>query len=341
MLTTGADGGGIQGLAALVTLREFMRRIQAKLGLSTTPRPCEYFDLMAGTGIGGLVVIMLGRLRMTIDEAMDWFNEIVTLVFGSKKLWGNGAFKASVFVEVVGRMAVMHAGSATAPMIEPQASESACKTVVCAMSADSMVGALPTLFRSYESTKNRAPDCTIVQAARATTAKPGIFKPVEIVDHGVRLSYIDGGLGCNNPTARMLDEAEFVFPSQHAQSIISLGTGQTHPSSIPSPSLIQRVLPTQATEAMEGIATDCERTSQEIHTRFQHVPGVYFRFNVGQGLQDIQHSELEKLPKVAAHTISHHQKVSVGSMLNQAVIATVEGKALVATEQLSGRIHSY
>lgn len=28
------------------------------------PRPCDYFDLIGGTNSGGLLAIMLGRLRM-------------------------------------------------------------------------------------------------------------------------------------------------------------------------------------------------------------------------------------------------------------------------------------
>lgn len=203
------------------------------------------------------------------------------------------------------------------------------------MSAQSMIGSLPTLFRSYEATKNRAPDCTIVEATRATTAKPGIFKPVEIKDHGIKLSYIDGGLGCNNPTARMLDEVGLVFPNRHAQSIISLGTGQTHPSRVSNPGLIQRMLPTQIASAMEKIATDCERTSHEIDTRFQHVPGLYFRFNVDQGLQDIEHSDFDKLSEVVAHTTSHNQKVNVDLLLDRAIAATIQGKEMVPTAHLS------
>jgi patatin-like phospholipase/acyl hydrolase len=29
-----------------------------------TPSPCEYFDLIGGTGFGGLIALLLGRLRM-------------------------------------------------------------------------------------------------------------------------------------------------------------------------------------------------------------------------------------------------------------------------------------
>jgi hypothetical protein len=47
------DGGGASGLSSLIVLREFMKRVQSQTGLSEMPRPCEVFDLIAGTGRGG------------------------------------------------------------------------------------------------------------------------------------------------------------------------------------------------------------------------------------------------------------------------------------------------
>ena len=41
-----------------------MREIQRLNGDSHPPLPCEYFDLIGGTSTGGLIAIMLGRLRM-------------------------------------------------------------------------------------------------------------------------------------------------------------------------------------------------------------------------------------------------------------------------------------
>jgi patatin-like phospholipase/acyl hydrolase len=41
-----------------------METIQRQKKLTETPRPCEYFELICGTSTGGLIAIMLGRLRM-------------------------------------------------------------------------------------------------------------------------------------------------------------------------------------------------------------------------------------------------------------------------------------
>src|SRR6266496_3916637 len=58
------DGGGVRGLSSLLILRELMGEIGRQKNLDQTPLPCEFFDLIGGTGTGGLIAIMLGRLRM-------------------------------------------------------------------------------------------------------------------------------------------------------------------------------------------------------------------------------------------------------------------------------------
>jgi patatin-like phospholipase/acyl hydrolase len=43
------DGGGIRGLSSLMILGRLMETIDA----SNPPKPCEYFDMIAGTSTGG------------------------------------------------------------------------------------------------------------------------------------------------------------------------------------------------------------------------------------------------------------------------------------------------
>jgi patatin-like phospholipase/acyl hydrolase len=65
------DGGGVRGLSSLLIVERLMQevqRIREEEGDPTPddklPLPCEYFDLICGTSTGGLIAIMLGRLRM-------------------------------------------------------------------------------------------------------------------------------------------------------------------------------------------------------------------------------------------------------------------------------------
>jgi patatin-like phospholipase/acyl hydrolase len=65
------DGGGVRGLSSLLIIEALMnevQRLREEEGNPTLdgkpPLPCEYFDLICGTSTGGLIAIMLGRLRM-------------------------------------------------------------------------------------------------------------------------------------------------------------------------------------------------------------------------------------------------------------------------------------
>jgi hypothetical protein len=59
------DGGGVRGLSSLLILREIMEEIERQSSVENA-KPCQYFDLIGGTGTGGLIAIMLGRLQMVL-----------------------------------------------------------------------------------------------------------------------------------------------------------------------------------------------------------------------------------------------------------------------------------
>ncbi|KAF4985723.1 hypothetical protein FDECE_16363 [Fusarium decemcellulare] len=81
------DGGGVRGVMALEILDEIMNRVKTRKGLSETCRPADYFELAAGTSTGGIIGIMLFRLRMTAREAIEQYDEIASQVF-SPKVYG-------------------------------------------------------------------------------------------------------------------------------------------------------------------------------------------------------------------------------------------------------------
>jgi predicted acylesterase/phospholipase RssA len=75
------DGGGVRGLSSLYILQGLMRQISAD---GIPPKPCEYFDMICGTSTGGLIAIMLGRLRMSVEECINRFLRLSTKIFKLK-----------------------------------------------------------------------------------------------------------------------------------------------------------------------------------------------------------------------------------------------------------------
>lgn len=73
--------------------------------------PCHYFDYVAGTSTGGLTSLMLGRLRMTVDEAIDQYTYFGNRVFGKpRSAWirAPALFKPAKYSSKKARRAIKH-----------------------------------------------------------------------------------------------------------------------------------------------------------------------------------------------------------------------------------------
>lgn len=62
-----------------------MLKIQQENSLPTTPKPCEIFDLICGTSTGGIIALILGRLQVTVQEAIKIYSDVSSQIFGKPK----------------------------------------------------------------------------------------------------------------------------------------------------------------------------------------------------------------------------------------------------------------
>ena len=161
------DGGGIRGLSELIILQRLMYGLGQKLGHppDSPPKPCEVFDLIAGTSTGGLIAIMLGKLRMDVDTCIEEYVAMAPQIFpvegfiARKIRWSNlprpllGS-SASVLkpledkvMELVGKAKhITEAGSEARLDCEEQLDgETPCKTFVTVTNNDTKQG-LPTSY---------------------------------------------------------------------------------------------------------------------------------------------------------------------------------------------------
>ena len=205
--------------------------------------------------------------------------------------------------------------------IIPRAVKLTHHSFVLAMSSLNMNARIPRLFRTYHAPKYPSPNCTIWEAVRASSAAPTFFEHIVIDGE----PFVDGGMGCNNPVEQVLQEADLMFPHRHVACIISIGAGQAWTIGIPKPG---RKL--QVVNALRKIATDCEASAQIAARRFERTPGVYFRFTVEQGLQEVRLEQWERLDEVRAHTGQYIRMADVDQKLDAAV-ASICGRQMVVT----------
>ncbi|KIW16917.1 hypothetical protein PV08_04107 [Exophiala spinifera] len=96
------DGGGVRGYSMLVILQELMHRVYVESegkppSREATPKPCDYFDLIVGTGTGGLIAIMLGRLRLDLETCMSVYVRMTKRVFETDKTIAGIPYKHTLF----------------------------------------------------------------------------------------------------------------------------------------------------------------------------------------------------------------------------------------------------
>ncbi|KAJ7434423.1 FabD lysophospholipase-like protein, partial [Mycena latifolia] len=237
------DGGGAGVLSELLILEQIMYQVQAALGSNTTPAPCDYFEVIGGSGTGGIIALMLGRLRMSIPASISAYEKLRP----KPKSGSTEQFKAGPLEAVLRQIFREEKMRDVSPH--------ACKTNYTYLDANPQFS-----FRSYDTPEEPAFDCKIWEAARATSATPGLFKPMEIGSGGVRPRYIGGCVGHNNPTSLVVAEAQKMYPSQPVVLVVSIGSGHPDTIQIPrSPSLTAFAL------TLKSIAADCERGFEQQH----------------------------------------------------------------------------
>ncbi|KAK0435465.1 acyl transferase/acyl hydrolase/lysophospholipase [Desarmillaria tabescens] len=283
------DGGGIRGVSQLIILDEIMKRIQAKKQLPEVPKPYEYFHLIGGSGTGGLNAIMLGRLKMSTEDALRSYNKLAAAVFSPdnhKPFYKDEKFKASILKAEIKEIVKHSHGGYTGDesLLDPNAGKDSIGNVfVCAKTTANLES--PQRFRTYAGLSNQGPDCKVWEAVRATTATQKIFKSIMIAGPGeISSLYTDAGFSHNNPSKEVREEAMQLFGSDCSIGVfLSVGTGHPGPNGFQQPRGMGKFLPLLLLQTVTKIATDCESVSSDFTKQYDNSPGTYFRLNVIHG----------------------------------------------------------
>jgi hypothetical protein len=76
------DGGGIRGICSLTILDAIMKEINK--GRQSKKLPKECFDLAGGTSTGGLIALLLFRLELDTEKAIDVYMTMAKNVFSPR-----------------------------------------------------------------------------------------------------------------------------------------------------------------------------------------------------------------------------------------------------------------
>lgn len=146
-------------------------------------------------------------------------------------------------------------------------------------------------IRSYNQNFHGNIRATICEAALATAAATGYFEPVTIDS----CQYVDGALGNNNPVTQVEIEAQHLWCSDQVElkslvkCFLTIGTGT--PAKEGLPDNLYKLMRT-----LGSIATDTEAAHKSFQDRWrrQLIEKRLFRFDVAQGLQNVDLDDYKK-----------------------------------------------
>lgn len=276
------DGGGIRGLSSLYILRHVMESINPEC----PPKPCEYFDMIGGTGSGGLIAIMLGRLGMDIVQCIDAYRVLCSQAsrvgsgLKAPSRSSNGARLGQALKDILKQY-----GYDERTLLKDTGSS--CKVFTCVTSTEGKhinLASYPTRNCPHDLSS-----ATIWEACLASYASAFGIEPIPIASTGQ--TYNDSTLAANNPIRRLWAEANTTWPSAPLKTqlgcLVSIGTGASSVlkfnTSVPD---LVRTLRKISNET-EATANTFIRENTELDDE-----GRYFRFSVPNGLADIRPDEV-------------------------------------------------
>ncbi|KAL8950721.1 MAG: hypothetical protein Q9222_003257 [Ikaeria aurantiellina] len=323
------DGGGVRGYSSLLILKSLMNEIESQEKynnpeanssafsplidptsvysdpemekLQHTYRPCHYFDYVAGSSTGGLIAIMLGRLRMSVDDCLQAYKRLSAEVFEkpSNRLRRSlNKYSSSTRRDSLKELFRNLQPAQPSPNEHREKFKSdpfRCRTIVCSNRSDlSEKVSAPYVFRSYVHSPRRTlqpllyprnpgdeSEFEIWEVAKATSAAPSYFKSTQLYKY----RYSDAAVNINNPSLEVYQEVSLLNKFHESiELLLSLGTGNAPGNTSKSKHALQREL-NDISDVVHHKIIDASK--QEAF--------IYHRFDVQGGLQDVRLDEWKPL----------------------------------------------
>lgn len=278
-----------------------------------------------------LITLMLVRYQMTTKEAIAAYHECSREIFSraNKRLRFRRPYKEAGIRRAIEKLNQRHSLETASLLRLGDGSRLRTGNGVV-FSADLNNMDVPRPFSTYErrvweTESDRTPACQIWQAARATTAAPSYFEPIEIADDdGTRRTYVDGAVLCNNPTEQVLRESERLLgPKRRLGCIISIGTGKADRIALKPAKGIWKALPFSDRVPWIPVSKELVTATETVHTklseRFTMFGRTYFRFQAGDSVKSVALDEWERLDEIESRTRAYLQDVKVSNQLDLAV----------------------
>jgi uncharacterized protein len=231
------DGGGIRGVIPATILEALEERIQ-KLTNNPEARLIDYFDFLAGTSTGGIIVSILNTPKSEQEPHLPKFSTKDVLNFYTTK--GSSIFKGRWFSRILGSIGLAdekYDVTSLEELLNTKLGNNWLSKMLkpCLIPAYNLEMGSTYFFCSqdHEVETKEYRDYYSKDVCRATSAAPSYFEPARIRNANKDFyPFIDGGVFANNPTLCAIAEVGKAIGSFTPKEmfVLSLGTGRVQQS---------------------------------------------------------------------------------------------------------------
>ncbi|HYZ75977.1 MAG TPA: CBASS cGAMP-activated phospholipase [Gaiellaceae bacterium] len=212
------DGGGIRGIIPATVLAEIEHRTGARIA--------DLFDLITGTSTGG--ILALGLVKPDANGRPQYAAVDLAELYERE---GHRIFERSLWHEIVAMDNLLDEKYPVAGLeavLEQYFGEARLKDAVAEVLVPSyeLETREPWFFARHKARADAAYDFPMHFVARATSAAPTYFEPLELTTTKPPGGLVDGGVFANNPTMCGYVEAKELHPENDEVLVVSLGTGE-------------------------------------------------------------------------------------------------------------------
>ncbi|OAP58833.1 hypothetical protein AYL99_06130 [Fonsecaea erecta] len=355
------DGGGVRGLSSLLILRHLLVLVTQVLvengkrpAGQNTVRPQDIFDVAVGTSTGGLIVLMMVKLDMSLDDCIEQYKTLSRDIFSKqrpllKRVFGSDLSKYS------GTRLETAVGELLKSSHQPVNLGMRSGTQQNVMRGTVLCREMPQLQSVFFCTHEcQGPykqhllkcDLKVRHAARATSAAPSYFEEMIIEER----AFVDGGYGrTNNPSwdSRIHYETNHEVATDRQLVMINIGTG-TLPQDADVPRLQKhpwwtRLLPRSLVKMSDlladlvNMATESEDVAKRLEYLSEDNPErlFYKRFSANTGIHDIKLDDWQAV--VGANGSSVIEKRTEAYLKDRAVLDKMKTAAVKLAEVYAQR----
>lgn len=218
------DGGGIRGIIPAIVLAAIEEKLTEQMGQPVAIS--EMFDLIAGTSTGGILALALTKPdqsgkkpEYSAKNLVDFYEQegpkiFAPTTFAKIREWVDEKYPATGIDTVLEKY-----------FGDTMLNEALTEVLIPSYEIEQR---RPYFFKSQKAKKDPKRNFLMKHIARATTAAPTYFEPLQLKADELTDYYalIDGGVVANNPALCAFVEAKTIFPEAEKFLVVSVGTGE-------------------------------------------------------------------------------------------------------------------